>query len=96
MQFCQSSIDWGMVTAVRYPTFGHKNHGEVAVWLFVFYKLITNLLFNLEPVKKAFFFFDPQLLEVSDAATLPPDGLRRALSSVYNAQRFKVGLSAKP
>lgn len=38
---------------------------------------------------------DPQLIEVSDAATLPPDGLRRALSSVYNAQRFKVGLLVK-
>lgn len=38
---------------------------------------------------------DLQLLEVSDAATLPPDGLRRALSSVYNAQRFKVGLLVK-
>eukprot|EP00434_Breviolum_minutum_P017486 symbB.v1.2.015433.t2/scaffold1121.1/size137196/1 len=32
-----------------------------------------------------------QEYNVSDAATLPPDGLRRALSSVYNAQRFKVG-----
>jgi len=47
---------------------------------------------KLQSYKHSFLFAKSHFCQVSEANCLPPDGLRRALSSVYFANgRFKAG-----